>query len=294
MIIANGFITDNEQQAFEEANKRIKGKELRRAVMPPLCSMTYFISDIGEMFGCQQMKNFCITKPLKIARRYSPGCNMRYSVGDSKQKNAYMQYIMYSTFVTGEWNEDLKLAPKAGNAYNYQLDNIRPKQEDHSTFSQNMELLQSVYRSHFLDVAWYVRLVSGEVAFEDAKDIAANSFYELCNTPYDYRPDCFVGLWKNQCRKRTLDLLHFRTRFSDMFYEDGEERFGQQDRHVEVADIWGCIRGEKRRAYLRLWSEGETNVEIAERTGASYGTVSSEIYRAIKELKMFYQKDIVV
>lgn len=294
MVIANGFITDNEEQAFEEACKRIKGKELRRAVMPPLCTMPYFISDIGEMFGCQRMKNFCITKPLKIEQRYSPGCNMRYSVGDSKQKNAYMQYIMYSTFVTGVWNENLKLEPKDGNANNYQLDNIRPKQEDHSIFCRNIELLQSVYRSSFLDAAWYVRIVSGSIDIEDAKDIAANSFYELCNTPYDYRPDCFVGLWKNQCRKRTYDLLHFRTRFSDMLYKEGEERFGKPDRHVEVADIWGCIRGEKRKQYLRLWSEGETNVEIAERTGASEGTVRSEICRGLKELRMIYQKDIAV
>lgn len=294
MVIANGFITDNEEQAFEEASKRIKGKDLRRAVMPPLCTMPYFISDIGEMFGCQRMKNFCITKPLKIEQRYSPGCNMRYSVGDSKQKVAYMQYIMYSTFVTGVWDESLKLEPKDGNANNYRLDNIRPKQEDRSTFCRNIELLQSVYRSSFLDVAWYVRLVSGTIDIEDAKDIAANSFYELCNTPYDYRPDYFVGLWKNQCRKRTYDLLHFRTRFADMLYEEGEERFGKPDRPVEVADIWGCIRGEKRKQYLRLWCEGETNVEIAERAGVAPSTVGSEVCRAIKELKGEFRKDIAV
>lgn len=294
MVIANGFITDNEEQAFEEASKRIKGKELRRAVMPPLCAMTYFISDIGEMFGCRQMKNFCITKPLKIEQRYSHGCNMRYSVGDSKQKNAFMQYIMYSTFVTGVWNEDLKLEPKDGNANNYQLENIRPKQEDHSTLCRNIELLQSVYRSHFLEVAWYIRYVSMEIAFEDAKDIAANSFYELCNMPYDYRPDYFVGLWKNLCRKRAYDFLNFRTRFSDMLYEDGEERFGHTDHAVEVANILECNRGEKRKQYLRLWSEGETYSEIAKLTGAGPSTVSSEVCRAIKELKVFYQKDIAI
>ena len=51
MVIANGFITKDIPLAFEEAKKLIKGKELRYAVMPPLCTMTYFVSDIGEVLG---------------------------------------------------------------------------------------------------------------------------------------------------------------------------------------------------------------------------------------------------
>ena len=63
---------------------------------------------------------------------------------------------------------------------------------------------------------------------------------------------------------------------------------------MEIADIWKHVRGEKRKQYLRLWCEGETNVEIAERTGSSAGTVGGEVSRAIKELKIVYNKDIAV
>ena len=129
MVIANGFIIENEREAFEKAKEVAKGNEVRKAVMPTLCTMTYFVSDMGEMFGCQKMKRFCLLKPLKIKSRYSIGCNIRYAVGSGKQKSAYMQYIMYSTFVSGNWDESLQLEPKDGNVFNYQLSNLKVKED---------------------------------------------------------------------------------------------------------------------------------------------------------------------
>ena len=294
MVIANGFITEDEEFAFQEARKMIKGKELKKAVMPPFCTMSYFISDIGEMFGCQQMKSFCLTKPLRIEQRYSPGCNIRYSVGGGKQKTAYMQYIMYATFVSGCWDEKLKLAPKDGNPNNYQLDNIEVKEENLSVFCTNVCLLQEVYHKEFKNVAWYAKWVSDRIELEDAKDIAANTFYELCRIPFPYDPNNFVGLWKDQSKKRAFDFLAFHHRFEGLTFDDGEERFGKTDRQVEVADIWRHIRGEKRTKTMQLFSQGETPTEIAEALGTTLGTVSSCITRTVQHLQGIYKNDIAV
>ena len=193
MVIANGFITDDEMLALEEAKRRANGKDVRIAVMPNVCTMTYFVSDIGEMFGCQKMKNFCLTKPLKIEKKFSPGCSMRYAVGHKKQKQAYMQYIMYSTFVAGVWDDNLTLVPKDGNQYNYQTDNWHPKEEDHSVFLANLSLLQHIYRSNFLRVSHYVLKFSDRISFDDAKDIASKAFYELSRINFRYEPLSFVG-----------------------------------------------------------------------------------------------------
>lgn len=295
MVIGNGFISENKELALLETKKRAKGDDVRLAVMPPLCSMTYFVSNIGEMFGCQQMKNFCLTKPLKIEQRYSPGCNIRYSVSGGKQKAAYMQYIMYSTFVSGEWSEDLKLNPKDGNVYNYQLNNIEEKKENYSIFVHNLIQLQHVFRSNFKEVAWFVRYVSSEVDFEDAKDIASNTFYELCNIPYPYNPDNFIGLWKDQTRKRTLDFIASRFRFAvNVLFEDGEERFSSPENFMEVENVWLHIHGDKRKRTMKLFSEGMTPTEIAEEMGVTLGTVSSCITRTLRHLQSVYRTDIAI
>lgn len=295
MVIANGFISENEETALEEAKKRAKGCDVRVAVMPTLCAMTYFVSDIGEMFGCQQVKNFCLTKPLKLEKRYSIGCNIRYCLGGGKQSNAYMQYIMYSTFVSGVWDEKLVLEAKDGNVYNYQLDNIKVKEEDHSLMRSNSYMLADVYDKSFLDVARYVRKFAMDIEFQDAKDIASNTFFELCNIPYKYDAENFVGLWKSQVKKRTFDMMDFKTRFSDNLYvESGEERYGDVDREVEVADLWWHIRGDKRKQTMKLYSEGLTPTEIAEEMGVTLGTVSSCITRTIQHLQNVYRTDISI
>lgn len=294
MVVANGFITENEEQAFEEASKRIKGKELRRAVMPPLCTMTYFVSDIGEMYGCQRMKTMCLTKPIRVESRYRRGCSIRYSIGRGNQANAFMQNVMYSTFVSGQWEADMQFTFRDGNPYNFLLPNIEPKKPEVSpVLMQNIEALQSVYRTHHLDVAWYIRKTH-DIPLDDCKDIASDTFFYLCGFR-PYSPDHFVGIWKQTADHRATDWQKKHVRCSEgLFWEDGEERFGKPDRHIETADIWGCIRGEKRKAYLRLWCEGETNAEIAKRTGTTSSNVRSEVFRAMKELKVEFRKDIAV
>ena len=295
MLLANGFITETPSQAYLQVCDRCDGHEVRTTPLPTVETMTYWLSDRGDVYGCQRMKSMCLTKPIRVESRYKKGCSIRYSVGRGDQAQAFMQNVMYSTFVSGQWEADMEFTFRDGNPYNFLLPNIEPKRPAVSpVLIENMEALQGIYRSCHNEVAWYIRKAH-DIPLDDCKDIASDTFFYLC-TFRPYRPDHFIGIWKQTANHRAIDWQKKHVRQCEGLYWEGttEERFGQPDRHVEVADIWGCIRGEKRRAYLRLWSEGETNVEIAERTGASYGTVSSEICRAIKELKMFYQKDIAV
>jgi hypothetical protein len=75
------------------------------------------------------MATMCVTKPLRIERRYKRGCSMRYSIYGGKQKEAYMQNVMYSTFVSKEWLPDLLFTFKDGNQYNFKLANIEPERK---------------------------------------------------------------------------------------------------------------------------------------------------------------------
>lgn len=296
MIIANGFITETPQQAFMQVCERCDGYEVRTAPLPTVGTMTYWLSAKGDVYGCQRMKTMCLTKPVRVENRYRKGCHIRYSTGHGNQCQAFMQNVMYSTFVTGEWDADMEFTFLDGNPYNFALHNLKPKKPSSiPVLLNNMDALQNVYQSHHLDVAWYIRKSHADIPLDDCKDIASDTFFYLCSFRA-YKPDYFVGIWKQTAEHRAIDWWkRYVCNYEGLYWEDnGEERFGRPDRTVEVADIWGAVRGEKRKRYLRLWSHGETNVEIAESTGASYGTVSGEISRAISELKTVFKKDRVV
>lgn len=229
MVISNGFISQTKGEVIQELRKRIKGTEVQPIPLPYVVdTMTYYISDTGEVFGSQKFKNFFLTKPLKVETRYSTGASIRVALGNKKYKNEYLQNLMYWTYISKEYVESIDIGFKDNNVYNYQLDNLFVKQKEFpQTLHDNMCILQDVYKSHFLNVAWYARFVSMDISLDDAKDIASNTFFEICNTKYDYQADNFVGLWKTQVRKRVLDFLHFRNRFEDaLFNENGEERIG--------------------------------------------------------------------
>ena len=294
MVIANGFITSSPAEAFLQVCNRCDGHEVRAVPLPFVDTMTYWLSARGEVYGCQRMKTMCLTKPVKVDSRYKKGCSMRYSTGEGNQKQAFMQNVMYSTFVSGKWDGEMEFTFRDGNPYNYQLANIEPKKSEvSSVLKPNLEALKGVYVSNHLEVAWYIRKFF-DIPLDDCRDIASDVFFYLCGFRA-YSPDNFIGIWKQTAAHRAQDWFKRHSRCCEgLFWEEGEERFGKPDRHVEVADIWGFVRGEKRKWYLRLWSEGETNVEIADRTGASYGTVSSEICRGLNELKMIFSNDIAV
>ena len=295
MVIGNGFLCKTGEEAYERVCD-MSGCAVKAAPLPTVPQMTYYVTESGDMFGVQRSTNFFLTKPLRIERRYKSGCSIRYSIPGARQACAFMQNVMWSTFVTGTWSGDMKFTFRNGNVYDYRLDNIEPKKEEVSSYLlENMERFKRMYKGHLLDVAWYVRMYFMKIPLDDCKDIASDSFFGLCAFK-PYEPDELIKVWKTVARKRGIDWMKKRFRCQEsLFYEDsGEERYGCPDREVEVADIWRHIRGEKRTMTMRLFAEGEPSMEIAKAVGNSYQTVTSEICRTLQHLRRIYQKDIAV
>lgn len=294
MVLANGFISQTKFDVIEELRKRIKGKDIQPIPLPyAVETMTYYISDIGEVFGSQKYKDFYVTKPLKIENRYKAGCNIRVACGDKKYKNEWLHNLMYWTYVAKGCVEDIQIGFKDNNQYNYQLDNLHiclPKFPQ--VLHDNMEKLKDVYKSHFLTVAWYARFVSVDISLDDAKDIACNVFYEICKHDYAYSPDYFVGLWKSQVKKRVFEFMDYHNRFCDVVFDDGEERLHSKDKAIEILDITKHLSGNKTRKTIELWLQNETPTDIAKLMNCSLSTVSSCITRNIQKLKQIYKKDI--
>lgn len=119
MVLANGFISQTKFDVIEELRKRIKGKDIQPIPLPyAVETMTYYISDIGEVFGSKKYKDFYFTKPLKIENRYKVGCNIRVACGNKKYKNGWLHNLMYWTYVSKEYVEDIQIGFKDNNQYN--------------------------------------------------------------------------------------------------------------------------------------------------------------------------------
>ena len=60
MVVSNGFITNTEQDVLPELLKRCEGKDIRTIPIPCVHTMTYYVSEYGEVFGSQKMKNIML------------------------------------------------------------------------------------------------------------------------------------------------------------------------------------------------------------------------------------------
>lgn len=292
MVIGNGYICKTEDQVLSRILQNCDGEDVRIAPLPMVVNtMTYYISNIGEMFGCQKYKDFYLVKPLKIERRYKIGASIRVAEGNNKYSHQYMQYIMYWAFVCGEYNPNVKLNFKDNNVYNYQLSNIEVQKEDNGKFRDNLYRFMHIYKSHFSDVARYARIWNAKTSIDDCKDLASKAFYELCENDYTFiNEDQFIGTWKRVVGRRSIDFGVYNNRFDSLFYEDGTERYGTISQKETI-----CLSSLKRpseKSVLKLWMQGYTPTEISEMQGCNRSTVSAHLTRSIQFLKKYYKRDI--
>lgn len=288
MVLGNGFISHTIQEVEDTLRTLIKGNDLRIAPLPTTAVMTYYVTDIGEMFGCQKMRNMYLTKPLRIEKRYSIGCNIRYSLGGGKQTNGYMQNIMYCTFILGYWIDDLEVSFKDGNQYNYDLSNLYVKDKEFpQILYDNLYRLKDVYNSHFLDVAWFIRKYY-DIPLDTCKDIASNVFYYLADFGQQDENN-FIGLWKDMCRKRSIDYLktHIYPRES-LFYDNGDCKFGADTKILCKIDsdiAFAKLKRKRSREIISLYCQGARPIDIADELGVTLSSVSSYLCRDLKMLR---------
>ena len=269
--------------------------DVRPIPFPTVDSMTYWVTEKGDAFGCNKMRTMCVTRPLKIERRYKRGCNIRYSIYGGKQKEAYMQNVMWSAFVSKEWLPDLEFSFKDGNQYNFALSNIEPKKtKANQTLLDNIRLFAVEYERYFNKVVNHLHWVSSDIPYDDIKDIASETFLYLCGFRSYASDDNFAKIWTRTAEKRCVDWWRkYQCGKEGLFHEDSqEEKYSVPEHRVEVADIWRHLRGEKCKKTMQLYSEGLTPTEIAKEMGSSIGTVGSCITRTIQNLREIYSADI--
>lgn len=290
MVISNGFISLTKTEAYREVCRRCSSRVLT-VPLPTIDTMTYWLSEDGEIYGCQQYKSFVLTKQLKIERRYKRGCSIRYAIGDSKQSNAYMQNIMYATFVSHEYIETQNFEFKDNNQYNYHLSNITLKKAQVSPLEHNnLHELKDIYKKYFNKVVRRITLRYTTLSEEDCKDIASEAFYYLCKCRR-YKPSYFLGIWIHIALKRAIDFLYVHTRHNTLHDDDiKEEDFSWWHNfdNIDTKKILDTIKSERARYIIHRYMEGYTIKEIAQETQIASSSVSCSLSRSIKKLKDIY------
>lgn len=289
MVISNGFISLTKTEAYREVCRRCSSRVLP-VPLPTIDTMTYWLSEGGEIYGCQQYKSFVLTKQLKIERRYKRGCSIRYAIGDSKQSNAYMQNIMYATFVSHEYIETQNFEFKDNNQYNYHLSNITPKKAQVSPLEHNnLHELKDVYKKYFNKVVRRITLRYTTLSKEDCKDIASEAFYYLCKAG-KYKSSYFLGIWIHIALKRAIDFLYVHRHYTLHDDDIKEEDFSWWHNfdNIDTEKIFDTIKSERARYIIQRYIEGYTIKEIAKETQIASSSVSCSLSRSIKKLRDIY------
>lgn len=294
MVVSNGFITNTEQDVLPELLKICKGKDIRTIPIPCVYTMTYYVSECGEVFGSQKMKNIILTKPIKLERRYSYGQSFRAAYGNDQYVNTYMPRVMYCTFILRSWDENIEIKFKDGNPYNHELSNLYADKSNviPVEFLSRMEQLQDVYKSYFNEVAWYPKKYYNGLSFSICKDYASDAFFYLCEKGGNYTPDNFIGLWKWKTKMLAIDNLKFYHRkdgLSDV--EDGEECYHSDTMRNSAGNLTDYriamqnVSGDAAKRILYFFSHNIKPTEIAEIEGKHLGTITSCLSRNLVNLK---------
>lgn len=290
MVIGNGFFSDT----MEDAMREMKGRsqcEVRRCVFPTVGNIVYYVSERGHLYSLQRISSAgkYITRTKKTAvggnNRKDGGLTARLSYSPHKEVFIPLEWLVYCTFVMGEWKEPGKILFADGNPKNVSPGNLRRREEViPPEWRERMEAHSGYYRQYFNRVADSIKFRCG-ISKEDAKDVAQSAFVEL-NT-VGFKKEFSVALWVTLGYYRGFDFKYHQCRISLDF---DEEIHCKEDRPYEI-DLIHLQKGEKRQRYLELWSRGLTPTDIAEMCGSTISNVGSSVTRSIQFLRKYLRNE---
>lgn len=297
MVIANGFVTPTKGEAYSEVCKMSKGKDIRIIPFPTVDTMTYWISDLGEVYGCQQYKTMFLTKQLNVRRRYKKGSHIVVTYGHRRTTELYMHDIMYSTYVLGFFQNNLPILFKDNNRHNYLLNNLylddSREIELQNIYLKNMKDMQHIYINDFTKI---VNIIAQSFQYEFSedlcKDFVSEAFHSLCSTSLEHIKN-FSACWIKKCHLLAIDFL--RKNSKNIPISENEDLFPCYDKPKDIMiDVTQYIDGDKRKTIMKKFISGDTLSEIANDLNTNYSTIGSETSRCMSIIRRHFKKDIEI
>lgn len=243
-----------------------------QVVFPYTGHKDYYISEHGHFFSVlhqrYRQKRWCAD--MLSAREENYGYS--YSIQQNgKQVQCKAEKLIYCSFVTGEWSEDIEIDFKDGDPKNIHLDNLAECGEYLTEeAATRMARWASVYQKYFNRVMKYIAFFAG-IDTEDAEDLTSKAFIYLCAKEREITRD-FVSLWIYYAKKKAQSFWLWRC----------EPRIGRADEMEWLLmhntspiglDILDVLPDERWKIALRDMAEGCSQEFTAQKLGLSVSSV---------------------
>lgn len=261
-----------------------------QVVFPYTGHKDYYISEHGHFFSVlhqrYRQKRWCAD--MLSAREENYGYS--YSIQQNgKQVQCKAEKLIYCSFVTGEWSEDIEIDFKDGDPKNIHLDNLAECGEYLTEeAATRMARWASVYQKYFNRVMKYIAFFA-DIDTEDAEDLTSKAFIYLCAKEREITRD-FVSLWIYYAKKKAQSFWLWRC----------EPRIGRADEIEWLLvhntppiglDILDVLPDERWKIALRDMAEGCSQEFTAQKLGLSVSSVRDFRRQAKSYMRKYLSTD---
>lgn len=261
-----------------------------QVVFPYTGHKDYYISEHGHFFSVLHQrylqKRWCAD--MLSAREENYGYS--YSIQQNgKQVQCKAEKLIYCSFVTGEWSEDIEIDFKDGDPKNIHLDNLAECGEYLTEeAATRMARWASVYQKYFNRVMKYIAFFA-DIDTEDAEDLTSKAFIYLCAKEREITRD-FVSLWIYYAKKKAQSFWLWRC----------EPRIGRADEMEWLLmhntspiglDILDVLPDERWKIALRDMAEGCSQEFTAQKLGLSVSSVRDFRRQAKSYMRKYLSTD---
>lgn len=261
-----------------------------QVVFPYTGHKDYYISEHGHFFSVlhQRYRQKRLCADMLSAREENYGYS--YSIQQNgKQVQCKAEKLIYCSFITGEWSEDIEIDFKDGDPKNIHLDNLAECGEYLTEeAATRMARWASVYQKYFNRVMKYIAFFA-DIDTEDAEDLTSKAFIYLCAKEREITRD-FVSLWIYYAKKKAQSFWLWRC----------EPRIGRADEMEWLLmhntspiglDILDVLPDERWKIALMDMAEGYSQEFTAQKLGLSVSSVRDLRRQAKSYMRKYLSTD---
>lgn len=243
-----------------------------QVVFPYTGHKDYYISEHGHFFSVlhqrYRQKRWCVD--MLSAREENNGYS--YSIRQNgKQVKCKAEKLIYCSFITGKWSEDIEIDFKDGDQKNIHLDNLAECGEYLTEeAATRMAGWASVYQKYFNRVVKYIAFFA-DIDTEDAEDLTSKAFIYLCAKEREITRD-FVSLWIYYAKKKAQSFWLWRCK-PRIGRADEMEWLLMHNTPPIGLDILDVLPDERWKIALRDMAEGCSQEFTAQKLGLSVSSV---------------------